>query len=122
MSQEEKAIHTELRSDLPTDINTNKELVKTTKKHKMLYQHFKKGLTLLIYDELEKLRRYWSFRAQTLIQSGFQGEISSQIKIERNSVKLIINVTIPEDFIETSVDEILNSPEYNVNKGVEENA
>ncbi len=122
MPNNRNRIDAEVRSQLPNDLNTNRELVKTSRKHRVLYQHFKKGLILLIYDELEKLRRYWSFRAQSLIQAGFQGEMSSQIKIEKNSIRLIINVTVPEEFIESSIDEILNSSEYEMKMGEYGNA
>jgi len=122
MSNQNNFPQSEVRSELFNDLNSNRQLVKSTRKHKALYKHFKKGLVLLIYDELEKLRRYWSFRVQTLIQAGFRGELDSKIKVEGNSIRLIINVTIPEDFIEESVDEILNSDEYNFNQGVSTNA
>jgi len=118
---EDKESEGEAMGEPLSALNTSRELVKQTRKHKAIYRHFKKGLTLLIFDELEKLRRYWSFRVQYLIQAGFKGELDSKIRIEGNTIKLIINVTIPEEFIEESVNEILNSPEYNSNNGVGSN-
>jgi len=76
-----------------------------------LYKHLKRGMLMVIYEEMEKVRRYWAHRFAHLINLGLEAESFYNTRIEGNKVILTITVVIPEKFISKSVDYILRRRE-----------
>lgn len=78
----------------------------------------KKGVMLVVFDEMEKVRRYWAFRFGRLLQMGLEADTNVDLKIDGNRMVLTITVNVPETFYDKSVEEILRRRERSINQRV----
>jgi len=76
-----------------------------------LEKSLKKGVMLVIFDEMEKVRRYWAFRFARLLQMGLEAQSTVDLKFSANKMILTITVAVPEEFYDKSVVEILRKRE-----------
>jgi len=76
-----------------------------------LKKHIKRGMILLIYDELEKTRRFWGYRFQYLVANGLEAKYNSEIVVGKNRLQLIITIDIPEEFMNRAVEEAIRRRE-----------
>ncbi|RLG74804.1 MAG: hypothetical protein DRO23_05650 [Thermoprotei archaeon] len=79
-----------------------------------LRRYIKRGMILLIYDELEKTRRYWGYRFQYLVANGLEAKYNSEITVGKNRLQLIITIDIPEEFMNKAVEDAIRRRERSV--------
>lgn len=103
----------------PADRRERFQDYKRYRRHNLLYDQLKQGLRLLIYDELEKTRRYWAFRIERLISRGLDCVSNAKIEFEGNKMRLIIEIEVPERFIREGAEEMLKTTENEYKNGDE---
>jgi len=64
----------------------------------------KRNINLIVYNELEKVRRYFTFRFERLINMGLEANVSSDVNIKDNKIIMTIVVEIPHEFYKSTVD------------------
>ena len=62
------------------------------------------SIRALILDELEKIRRYASWRFRFLVQYGLRATLETGQEIGDNTMGITIRITIPRDFMESLAD------------------
>lgn len=74
-------------------------------------KYLRRSMLLLIYESLERTRRFWSFKFQELVRHGLEAKHNTEIIIEKNRMQLTISVEIPEAYIEETLMETIKSRE-----------
>jgi len=72
-----------------------------------LGKQLKRSIIALILDELEKVRRYWTYRFVRLVQLGLEASNDVNIKVEGNRIVLNITVEVPEKYFDKALEETL---------------
>lgn len=73
-----------------------------------LVKQFQRGVFLLIYDEIEKARRYINFRFQRLIQAGLDCSVTHRVKREGTKITLEVTIEVSKEFLEKQSQELVN--------------
>jgi len=72
-----------------------------------LGKQLKRSIITLILDELEKVRRYWTYRFTRLVQLGLEASNDVSISVVGNRISLNISIEIPEKYFDKALEEQL---------------
>ena len=70
-------------------------------------KQLKRSIITLILDELEKVRRYWTYRFTRLVQLGLEASNDVSISVIGNRISLNISIEIPEKYFDKALEEQL---------------
>ena len=82
------------------DVDVNEEIA-------VIGKQLRRSIMALILDELEKVRRYWTYRFTRLVQLGLEASNDVNISVIGNRITLNISVEIPEKYFDKALEEQL---------------